>query len=290
METMTDKEFEQFRDLVYHHCHIFCAESQKPLFERKISSRITELQLPSFRAYYHFLTIAPEGRQEFLKLVDKIAVHETSFFRLAGHFRGLHTRVFPEIFRRLASSPSPDSPIYIWSAGCSTGEEAYSIAMTFLGYVEGQPKQQRPSKSVQILATDLSDSVIKKAQAGKYNRARVMEIDKSLLDKYFMYQNHYYQVTLEVKNFVQFALFNLAHLEVPPAPRFDIIFCRNVLIYFNRVAQHTLLQRLIQLLPQGGYLFLGDAESIHTFPEVSRQLDLIEVEDALIYQKRGDYP
>ncbi len=284
--TMTEEEFDKFRDLVYRGTHIFCADSQKPLFERKIRLRITDLHVSSFQEYYRFITESKEGEQEFIRLIDVIAVHETAFFRIPGHFTGLEVQVFPELLRS-PQHGGGEAPIRIWSTGCSTGEEPYSIGMSFLEVLSRRRLNVSQTRGMKILATDVSLSVIETAREGAYSPTKVQKIPKPLLDKYFEYHNHQYYITQQVKNFVHFRVFNLINLETPPAPGFDIIFCRNLLIYFDRSAQERLISGLINLLSEGGYLFLGDAESIHTFPESAKKLEFVESGNAIIYQKRG---
>lgn len=283
---MTEKEFAKFRDLVYTRTHIFCADVQQPLFERKIRVRLAALDLSSFQEYYDFITDRPEGEQEFTRLIDIIAVHETSFFRIHGHFNGLRQRIFPDLFRP-STGPNPSSPIRIWSAGCSTGEEPYSIVMTFLEILATRGLQPSNTRGLHVMASDISPSVIEKARKGIYSSKQIQKIQQPLLDKYFICRNNQYYITQQIKEFVTFDVFNLIDLATIPQDNFDVIFCRNVLIYFDRHAQTTLLEGLIALLPEGGCLFLGDAESIHTFPESARKLEFIETENAIIYQKRG---
>jgi chemotaxis protein methyltransferase CheR len=285
MVNMTEKEFDKFRNLVYAGTHIFCVDSQKPLFERKIRLRATALHLSSFQEYYHLITESTEGEQEFTRLIDVLAVHETSFFRIPGHFTGLETVVFPEFFQR--PSEKEESDIRIWSAGCSSGEEPYSIAISFLKVLASRELSISETRGMRILATDVSPSVIETAREGIYSLNHVQKIRKPLLDKYFEYHNHQYYVIQQVKNFVDFHVFNLINIETPPAPEFDAIFCRNLLIYFDRAAQERLLMGLVNLLPEGGYLFLGDAESMHMFSEAVRKFDFIESGNAIFYKKRG---
>jgi chemotaxis protein methyltransferase CheR len=283
---MTKEEFDKFRELVYKRTHIYCADSQKTLFERKICSRIAALHVSSFQDYYTIITeISRKGEQEFTRLIDVIAVHETSFFRIPGHFSGLETRIFPELLQKQPRNNGED--IRIWSAGCSTGEEPYSIAISFLEVSPLHRPRASTSQRMEILATDISLSVIGKAQAGIYSPEKVEKIRKPLLDKYFENHHHQYYITQQVKNLVKFHVFNVINLETPPAPEFDIIFCRNLLIYFDRAAQERLIMGLIHLLSEGGYLFLGDAESIHTFPESAKKFDFVDLGDAIIYKKRG---
>lgn len=288
MVNMTEEEFDKFRSLVYARTHIFCADAQKPLFERKIRLRVATLHLSSFQEYYHLITASEEREQEFIRLIDAIAVHETSFFRISGHFAGLETVVFPE-FLQSPGHGKEMSDIRIWSAGCSTGEEPYSIAISFLETLLCCKLRISKTRGIKILATDISPSVIEKAQKGIYSPGQVQKIRKPLLDKYFEYRNYQYYITQQLKNFVDFRMFNLIQLETPPAPEFDVIFCRNLLIYFDRSAQEGLLTGLVNLLAEGGYLFLGDAESMHPFSKIVQKFDFVESGNAIFYKKRGVY-
>jgi len=144
-----------------------------------------------------------------------------------------------------------------------------------------------PSYLFHVLATDISLPILQKAQEGKYSQKQLKKVQQALLDKYFICHDHYYNIREEIKKFVTFSVFNLVQVETLPNTSFDIIFCRNVLIYFDRRAQAQLLAKFVQMLPDGGYLFLGDAESMHTFPESAQHFEFVESGNAIIYQKRG---
>lgn len=280
--SMTDEEFSRFRSLVYTSTHIYCPDTQKPLFERKIRLRLAALRLASFQDYYTLVTESKGKKQELSRLLDVMAVHETSFFRIAGHFFGLETRIFPELLRA-ASQPA----IHVWSAGCSTGEEPYSLVITFLEALSRCGQTVSQTRRFHVLATDVSASVIEKARSGIYPPQKIKKIPQPFLDKYFDYGDHHYYIAQHVKDFVTFQVVNLINPEAFPAQKYDIIFCRNLLIYFDQPARITLLTGLTQCLVQGGYLFLGDAESLHLLPEIATHFELIETGDAICYQKRG---
>ncbi len=285
--TMTRKEFTIFRDFVYSRTHIFCADTQKALFERKVRNRLLALHLPSFQEYYELLTSSVQGEYELHQFLDTIAVHETSFFRIQGHFSGLRDVIFPALFQQMHHHSSP-STIRVWSAGCSTGEEPYSIVIAFLELLASLPCPLSPPKKLKVVATDMSPAAVEKAREGVYSPRQVQKLTQPLLDKYFSFQNNWYYIDQQVKDYITFKVFNLINLAHVPQYQYDMIFCRNVLIYFDRQAQAALLGRLIHLLPEGGYLFLGDAESIHLFPESAKHLEFIETGNAIIYQKRGE--
>ena len=279
--TMTDEEFEQFRTLVYRRTHIACPDSHQILFERKVRIRVAALRLNSFRDYYAFLTTSDAGEAEFLRLVDVVAIHETSFFRIPGQFQELQRQVFPDLLNRRRS------PIRVWSAGCSSGEEPYGIAMAWLEMLRHPRNAAFSAKDAQILATDISPEMIAIACAGIYPPQKVHNIPQAFLDKYLECHDDQYRLTQQVQTLVTFQEFNLINITTPPIANVDVIFCRNLLIYFDRPAQIRLITELTRLLDEGGYLFLGDAESLHPFQQVSADFDMLESGNAIIYQKRG---
>lgn len=279
--TMTTEEFEQFRTLVYRRTHIACPDSQQTLFEHKIHIRLKALRLSSFQEYYAALMAPISGDAEFANLIDVIAIHETSFFRIPDHFQGLQYQVFPALLRQRRS------PIMVWSAGCASGEEPYSIAMAWLETLRQAHPSNDSHTPIQILATDVSQRIIDLARTGSYAPQKVQKIPQAFLDKYFEDQHTQYQVTPQAKNLIRFEVFNLIDIATPPVTVVDVIFCRNVLIYFDRAAQIRLITELAHLLNAGGYLFLGDAESLHTFPQIAERFENLESGNAIIYQKRG---
>lgn len=280
---MTDHDFLQFRELIYAHSHIYCADSQRLLFEKKLHARLGASGFDTAEQYYAFLTRpSDDARRELARLLEQIRVNETAFFRIPGQFAGLRERVFPRLFAQAASMP-----IRIWSAGCATGEEPYSIAITLLDFIE---QQQAASRSVKILATDLSAAALAYAQQAAYPSRKVRKIPQAFLDKYFICDHDFYHVVDAVKQLITFRQFNLVNIAASAYPTHDLIFCRNVLIYFDYAAQLTALRGMLHALRPGGFLCLGDAESVHAFPEISIMLELHEIQDALIYQKRGDRP
>ncbi len=269
--------------MVYIRTHIYCADSQRLLFERKVRIRLNILRISSFHEYYQRTIDPRDGGQELTRLIDIIAVHETSFFRLSGHFAALQEIVFPGWIQ----SSVPFSSLNIWSAGCSTGEEPYSIAMTLLEIIARREEGLTRHRTIEILATDIAPSAIQNAQQGCYSLKQVQKIPQPLLDKYFIHHDNQYHIMNDVKQLISFRVANLVHLNTFPKGHFHVIFCRNVLIYFDHHAQETLLKALVQRLTAHGYLCLGDAESIHLFPEIASSLQLLHVGNSIIYQNTG---
>jgi len=278
---MTDHDFAKFRELIYTHSHIYCADSQRLLFEKKLHARLDASGFHTPEQYYTFLTRpSDEAHKELARLLEHFSVNETAFFRIPGQFIGLREYVFPRLFEQQSVIP-----LRIWSAGCATGEEPYSIAITLLEYVA---QEQIPSRNVRILATDMSAAALAIAQRAAYSTQKVQKIPQAFLDKYFTYRDELYYAVDTVKQPITFRQFNLINLSASSVPIYDLIFCRNVLIYFDYAAQFTLLRGILHQLRPRGFLCLGDAESVHTFPDISKMLELHETHDALIYQKRGE--
>ena len=284
--SMTDDEFQRFREFVYARTHIHCDDIKRPLFERKIRSRLKELQLHSYREYYDLLTAPQAEQHEIPTFIEHISVHETSFFRIRDHFRALQEQIFPQFFQHSTTG----AVFQIWSAGCSTGEEPYSIALSFLEYLHQQrTSPAMPAPAIDILASDLSSHAVQKARQGCYSRNQVEKIPQALLDKYFIPRNYQYQLADKVRQLVNFKLSNLIRPNAFSEQSFHCIFCRNVLIYFDRRAQAMLLKDLLSRLVTGGYLFLGDAETIHVFPDITQKLTHVPSGNSILYQKNMEY-
>ena len=278
---MTDHDFAQFRELIYAHSHIYCADSQRLQFEKKLQAQLDASGFHTLDQYYAFLTRPSEdAHKELAHLLEHITINETAFFRIPGQFAGLRDYVFPRLLQQESVFP-----FHVWSAGCATGEEPYSIAMTWLEYAA---QQNASSQKIKILATDMSAAAIATAQHAAYSSRKVQKIPHAFLDKYFKYTDDLYHVIEPVKQLITFRQFNLVDIAASARAMYDLIFCRNVLIYFDYDAQLTLLRDILHSLRSGGFLCLGDAETVHTYPEINKMLELHEAQDALIYQKRGE--
>jgi len=286
MTPMSLKEFENFRDLIYRHSSIFFTEKKKAFLESKVWERMQALNLPSYEVYYRLLVEENRPGQELSLLMEGLVIRETSFFRIKGHFLALERLIFPELIaRKLQETRSrswpPKPMIRIWSAVCSTGEEPYSIAMSLLEVL-----RHPEGWDIEILATDISNFALNLARRGVYSKDKVKKLEPRYLKNYFEMEGEAYKVVDRVQNLVRFQYLNLADLGHFRSMSYDLIFCRNVLIYFDRKAQSLLMDRVTQLLLPGGYLFLGDAEPLHTFPKVASKFEFIEAEDAMVYRKK----
>jgi len=272
---LSDLDFRRFSALVYEQCGIHLRAGKKELVRARLGKRLREAGFDDFKTYYRFLTQDDSGR-ELVNMLDAISTNLTNFFREESHFDFLQNDIFPSyVADREAGGRSRR---LFWSAGCSSGEEPYSLAMCLLeyfGYGSGH--------NIKILATDISTKVLAQARSGVYRAARLQKVPNPLLRKYFHRgcgkQKGYFRVKPLLKEVVQFRRVNLVE---PFAFKraFDLILCRNVMIYFDRGTQASLVNKFYDALRGGGYLFVGHSETLtaidHKFtyvrPSIYRKL------------------
>jgi chemotaxis protein methyltransferase CheR len=252
---MRDSEFDFIRSLVYERSRINLTADKRQLVSARLGKRLRATNLPSVRDYCALLQ-SPEADAELSHLIDAISTNHTFFFREIAHFDFLRKQAVPELTTRSRSERWPK--LNIWSAACSSGEEPYSIAMTLA--------ENSPVWSWQIEATDISHRVLKKAVAAIYEEEAVARLAPNLVRAYFQRgfgpQEGKYRVKAGVRDRVSFRQLNLLEGEPPFAEPFHVIFCRNVMIYFDRPTQEELVARLARRLVPGGYLFVGHSESL----------------------------
>jgi chemotaxis protein methyltransferase CheR len=245
-------QFEKISALVYQACGINLRAGKEELVRSRLSKRLRELALPRFEDYVRYIERDASGR-ELAFMVDALTTNKTSFFRESPHFDCLRDLVLPAL-------AAQGAPIRLWSAGCSSGEEPYSIAMFLL-----ERLGQERCRNVRILATDLCERALAKAQAGVYPEAAAADVPALLRHKYMTLSGprgrQQCVVGDSVRSLVRFARLNLMD-DWPMKGPFDVIFCRNVMIYFDKPTQQALVERFRELLPPGGYLFVGHSESL----------------------------
>ncbi len=253
---LRDIDFEKISRLVYEQCGINLHAGKKELVKARLSKRLREGKIKSFADYYRHVT-TKEGMDELVTMLDSISTNLTSFFREQSHFRKLQEIV--PVMVGMSNGGPPVSKLKAWSAGCSTGEEPYSLAMTIKEITDDRVID------LKILATDISTRVLKTAADGVYSRDKIKNIPPLLLRKYFQVgQNQwkgYYRVKRELRDTIQFRRFNLMET-LSAEGLFDIIFCRNVMIYFDKETQGALIDRFYGCLKKGGYFFVGHSESL----------------------------
>ena len=251
---VSDGEFELFQRLILAEAGIWLAPVKKALLVGRLARRLRELGLASYRAYYDRVRDDPA---EQVRMLDAICTNETHFFREPRHFEFLATRLFPAL-REQAEAGQRARRIRVWSAACSSGEEPYSIAMALLdAFPSGW--------DLEILATDLSTKILERARAAVWPMEKSSEIPQPYLKSFMLRgvggQEGLMKAGPELRALVRFDRINL-NGDAWPAGRFDLVFCRNVLIYFERRAKERVVGRLLDRLEPGGHLFLGHAESL----------------------------
>lgn len=275
--TLTDEAFKELRDIIYKTSGIYYSESKKYLLESRILKRIQTLKLNSLYDYVNFIK-NPANKGELKNLFDAITINETYFFRAEQQFEAVEKIIIPELIRN-KSGQSGQIVIRIWSAACSTGEEPYTLAMIVLEKI----KPIYPNVQFQILGSDISNQVLEIAKSGVYKEYSVRNMPDSYLKKYFIAKDGYYYLKDEVKRLVRFSNINLFDAsQVRLVSNCDIIFCANVLIYFDIPAKQRVVSLLYDALNPGGYLFIGYSESLHG---ISKAFKLVHLPKAIAYKK-----
>ena len=272
---LSDQEFQLFQSLIHKECGLFFGDSKRSFLSLRVGKRVQARNLRSFYAYYRFLDQAGEERKtEILLLLDLLTINETGFFRNRPQFRLFENVVIPELVA--AKTAALRRRLRVWSAGCATGEEPYSIAISML---EALPESEK--WKIEIFASDLSLSALEKGFRGVYSTQRVEGIAPERLQKHFEpHPDGYVVVRDHVKLLVIYDFHNLMHDN--GLRDLDIIFCRNVLIYFEPEEQAKVLDRFIKALRPGGYLFLGHSESVLGLTE---DLKFVHREKGTAYRK-----
>ena len=249
---ITPDEFLQFRKLIYDESGISLGDQKQTLLASRLSKRLRDLGLTTFSEYYSQVTGDPT-REEFTRMLDLISTNKTDFFREPKHFDFLREHILPEL--------ANEKRIRIWSSACSTGEEPYTIAMTLYESVS-DPNQW----DFRILASDLSTRVLAKAAAGMYDAERVRDVPPDVVRRHFLRGRGEKEGQLKVKphlaGIIQFRRLNLMDDRFPIKNPLDLIFCRNVMIYFDRQTQEQLVNKFYRYLKPGGHLFIGHSESL----------------------------
>lgn len=255
--TLTDEEFEQISQLVYDYCGINLHDGKKELVRSRLAKILRQRGLRTFREYLQFVQSDVSGNA-FSELIDSLSTNLTSFFREAVHFQFLAEKFLPELVAK--KQRAGVLKIRGWSAGCSSGEEPYSIAITVLDNIPDAARWD-----IKLLATDISNRVLKTAQEGVYEPERVAPVPPALRSKYLRPKQvdgqMAYAVTDSLKQLIVFKYLNLMATWPFRGP-FDFIFCRNVMIYFDKRTQQQLIDRFYQILADGGILFTGHSESL----------------------------
>ncbi|MFQ6758751.1 MAG: protein-glutamate O-methyltransferase CheR [Deltaproteobacteria bacterium] len=273
-QQLNDGLFQKFSDLVYEKTGIFLKPEKKELLNARLGKRLRATGITSFKQYYEYV-INDRSGDELVHLIDNVSTNFTSFFRENSHFEILSSTVLPAFVKE---GRGKSKEILLWSSASSSGEEPYTMAMVVEDFVS-----RHPGMRYRIMATDISTRVLAQAKRGVYADERVTKVPTPFLKKYFQKgvgnSDGYVKVKDELRRMVHFDRFNLMG-DFPWRAAIDVIFCRNVMIYFNRETQQELVSKFHEALTPGGYLFIGHSESIsglkHNFTQV----------DATAYMKR----
>lgn len=251
---LTDGEFIKISRLIYDLCGIRLTDAKKELVKARLGKRLRSGSFKSFHDYYEHV-LRDESGKELILLLDSIVTNFTFFFRERKHFEYLQSEFIPSMITR-----KKNKKIRFWSAGCSSGEEPYSILITLLETI-GDPLDW----DIKIYATDLSTRVLKTAQLGIYPIEKVQDLPPYILKKYFLKGTQEWENFLKIKDYlksyIQFQRLNLTE-PFPFKEKFDCIFCRNVMIYFDKKIQAELVNRFYEYINPGGVLIIGHSESL----------------------------
>lgn len=249
---LSNEQYEFIRELIYEQCRINLGPHKKDLVTTRLSRRLRQHNLNDFESYIRLLQ-SNKGEDELYDLIDAISTNHTYFFREDNHFDFLKTKILPDARKR-------GGTFRMWSAACSSGEEPYSAAILFDQFFRSQGNWK-------IECSDISTRILKKASEGIFPKERVDRIEKALVPRYFQEgQGEWkgsYRFKPEVRKHLNFQRLNLMDRKFPFSEKFDIIFCRNVMIYFDKPTQEDLVNRLCQYIKPGGYLYIGHAESLN---------------------------
>ena len=252
---MRESEFDFIRSLVYERSRISLSSDKRELVSARLGKRLRATNVTTVGEYCRLLQ-SPDQEAELSNLIDAISTNHTFFFRENAHFDFLRSTVLPEMKARATAERW--SHFRVWSAACSSGEEPYSIAITLADSLPNWPWQ--------IEATDISHRVLEKATAGIYRAEAVDRLPKNVVQNHFQRgfgpQDGNFRAKASLRDRIKFQHLNLLQGEPPFAGPFQVIFCRNVMIYFDRPTQEELVEKLARHLVPGGYLFVGHAESL----------------------------
>jgi chemotaxis protein methyltransferase CheR len=256
---LSKSDFARLSGFIYDQCGIKMPDSKKIMVEARLRKRLRELEMNSYSDYCNLLFSQNGSSEEITQMVDVITTNKTDFFREPKQFEFLKDIALNELIS--FNGAGTQRPLKVWSAGCSTGEEPYTLSIVLNEFA-----QKYSRYSFNILATDISTRVLEKAVTGIYELQKTAPIKQSLLQKYFLKSKNkekkLVRVIPEIRKSIDFQWLNFMDDDFGISEKFDLIFCRNVIIYFDKPTQERLIAKLISHLRPGGYFFLGHSESI----------------------------
>ena len=275
VHSMSDDEFQLLRDYIYGHCGINFDENSKYILEKRLSHRLADLNLPTFYDYYHYLKYNRNKEQELNDIMDVLTTNETYFFRESFQLKAFSDEIIPELIKKKAARGSRS--LRIWSAGCSTGEEPYTIAMLL------STNPELSGWNIEIIGTDISQRVLQQARRAVYGKSSFRATEESDLHRFFHQQDDGYKVNDSIREMVTISHLNLFDTNrMTMLGKIDLIFCRNVIIYFDFAAKKRVIESFYSALYDGGFLLLGHSESLMN---VTTLFSLRHFKNDMIYQK-----
>ena len=266
-EFLNDSNFNLYRDLIYAESGITFTATNRSILESRLKERLREKNIDNVKTYYDSIKVDKEELKGFL---DSITTNLTRFFRNQAHFDALEKYVVPELINNIKKTPGT---IRIWSAGCSTGEEPYTIAMLMKEILP-------PVWNFDILASDIALKCLMTAKEGFYSDNRIVGIPDNYLKKYFDKVDGGYKIHADIQSKVKFDYHNLKH--APGQKNFDIVFCRNVIIYFDEAAQTVVINHFWDSMNPKSFLFIGHSESLFG---METKFEFLKTEWATLYRK-----
>lgn len=263
---MSDLDFDRFKTLIYDSSGITFSEMNRSILESRLKVALREKKIESLKQFYELINSDPEELKEFL---DSVTTNLTRFFRNLPQFETLKNYVIPKLIELKATTKS----IKVWSAGCSTGEEPYTIAMVMKRYLPADYK-------VEILASDISLKSIMVAKQGGYDETKVQGVPMDYLREYFIQNGSNFQVKKDIMDLIHFDYHNLKN-DIKNK-NFDVVFCRNVIIYFDVAAQKNVVDKFWQAMSPHSFLFIGHSESLFG---MDTKFKFLKTDWACIYEK-----
>jgi chemotaxis protein methyltransferase CheR len=254
---MSDDIYRQLREFIYQQTGIFFQDNKKYLLEGRLGKRLQVLNLATFEEYLQLVRYGTRRQDELRFFYDAITINETFFFRNEPQFDAFEKTLVPNV---LAAKRPGLRTLRVWSAASSSGEEAHTLAMIYLEKL----RPRYPGLELEVVGTDISSSVLETARRGVYRDYSIRNMPKAYLEKYFRVEDQRFILNDEVRKYVRFDHLNLSdQTRMRTMMNFDIIFCCNVLIYFDTASKIQVVSHLFNALNRGGYLFIGYAESLH---------------------------
>jgi len=276
--TLSDQDFSQLRDFIYNESGIFIADNRKYLVKNRLANRLRELNLTSFEEYYYYLRFDANRRAELTKLFAVITTNETSFYRNPSQLQMFQEKALRRELDKQRAAGS--RKLRIWSAGCSTGEEPYTLAIILHEVL----KTEIADWDIKITANDLSEAVLLAADKGLYSMYSLRTTPQNIVAKYFTMEGSSFRINPKLKRIISFGTINLSNKHMlTRVEKSNFIFCRNVIIYFDDAMKHQVINSFYDNLLPGGLLFIGHSESLHT---ISRAFKPEYLTGTIVYRKQ----